>query len=246
MKINYGLFFGMIFGILMIGSVSAICSLSVKLINQDPYPALPGEEVKVVFQLEGVSNPECKNVVFEFVESFPFTLSPGQNAIATAEGGAVSDFKTYLLIPYKLKIDKDASDGDNELEVKFSSGAGDKKFISTKKFDINVNDLATDFEISIKDYMTSTRTLTFEILNIGEHDVEALTIEIPKQENIQIKGSSRNIVGSLDGNEDTTFSFEAIPRDGKVDLIISYTDEINERRQVQKSVIYDSSYFTDR
>ena len=35
--------------------VSAIaCDLKVSMINQDPYPAIPGEYVKIVFQVEGV------------------------------------------------------------------------------------------------------------------------------------------------------------------------------------------------
>ncbi|MAG38031.1 hypothetical protein CMI45_01440 [Candidatus Pacearchaeota archaeon] len=234
-------------GVFMISLVSAAsCSLDAKLINQDPYPVIPGDEVKVVFQLNGISNPECKNVVFELVEEFPFELIPGQEARVTAEGGTVSDFNTYLLIPYKLRVAKDARDGDNSLEIKFSNGVENNKAITVREFNITVEDLETDFEVSIKDYVAGTRTLTFEILNIGENDVEALTVEIPKQESISIKGSNRNIVGSLDSNEDTTFSFEAVPTDGEIDLVILYTDEISERRQLEKSVTYDSSYFTGR
>ena len=219
------------------------CNLGASLINQDPYPAIPGEEAKVVFQLTGVGNPLCKDVEFEFIEKFPFKLSPDQNAITTSQGGQVSDFSSYLLIPYRLRIDKDALDGENAAEVRYSTILG----ISTvKEFNITVEDLTTSFEISIKDYVSGSQTLTFEILNVGENDVEALTVEIPKQDNIQVKGNSREIVGSLDSNEDTTFNFEAIPKDGQIELNVLYTDEINERRQVQESVVYDSSYFTGR
>jgi hypothetical protein len=83
-------------------------------------------------------------------------------------------------------------------------------------------------------------------LNIGEHDVQALTVEIPEQENIQIKGGNRNIVGDLDSNEDTTFNFEAVPQGAEINLIIHYTDEINVRRQIDKKVDYNSFFFTGR
>ena len=94
--------------------------------------------------------------------------------------------------------------------------------------------------------MAADRELTFEILNIAESDIESLTIEIERQDNIIVKGSNRNIVGSLDANEDTTFSFEATPMDGDIDLEIYYTDTTGVRRNVKKSVSYDSIYFTDR
>ena len=47
------------------------CSLSVELVNQDPYPANPGEYVKVVFQINGLNNPDCDKVSFELKENFP-------------------------------------------------------------------------------------------------------------------------------------------------------------------------------
>lgn len=223
------------------------CNLNAVMMNQDPYPAIPGEEVKIVFQLTGTGNPACGTVNFEVVEKFPFSLSPGQTNIINVQGGQAKDFSSYLIAPYKIKVAKDAKDGDNTISVKYASSQGTRiEAFTTKDFNVSVRDLRTNFEVSIKDYVSNTKTLTFEILNTGENDVEALTIEIPKQENIQVKGSSRNIVGNLDNNEDTTFSFEAVPKNGKIDLIILYTDGINERRQLEKSVVFDYDYFTDR
>jgi hypothetical protein len=234
--------------VFVIQGVSAdACALSTKLISQDPYPAIPGEEMKVVFQVNGLGNPQCGQVTLTFVEKFPFTLVPGQSATVTAQGGQVQNFGSFLLAPFKVKVNADALDGDNALEIKYASSQGSRAgSFTNKEFNISVEDVRTDFEVSIKDYVKGTQTLTFEILNTGEHDVEALTIDIPKQDNIAVKGSSRNIVGSLDSNEDTTFSFEAIPKNGEINLVILYTDEINVRRQLEKSVVYDSSYFTGR
>lgn len=58
-----GLFviFGMSF------AIAETCGLDVGLINQEPYPAVPGEYVKVVFQITGVDNPECGKIDFELV-----------------------------------------------------------------------------------------------------------------------------------------------------------------------------------
>lgn len=42
--------------ILFLAFASA-CNINVKLLNQDPYPVIPGENVKVVFQVTDFSAP---------------------------------------------------------------------------------------------------------------------------------------------------------------------------------------------
>ena len=50
------------------------CVLCVTLVNQDPYPAIPNNYVEVVFQVNGVQDSTCNNMVFEIIENFPFTV----------------------------------------------------------------------------------------------------------------------------------------------------------------------------
>ncbi len=231
--------------IFSIAFVSSTCSLDVSLINQDPYPAIPGEEVDVVFQITGVQNPECRIVNFEVKEEYPFSIDPGSTNPITINSGTYSkDYSSFYVAPYTLRIDGDALDGDTPLEVKISSTAGLAGIL--KKFDINIKDTKADFEIYVKDYSYETKTLTFEILNIEDVDVEALTLEIPKQDNVEIKGSNKKVVGDLDSNEYTSADFEAIPKNGEIEVTILYTDSINERRSITKQVEFDSEYFTGR
>ena len=85
-----------------------------------------------------------------------------------------------------------------------------------------------------------------KIILIGGGTHVQYSIDIIQQENIIIKGPNRNIVGSLDSNEDTTFNFEATPKEGSIILDISYNDKNNVRRTLQKTIFFDSTYFTDR
>ncbi len=233
--------------VVFVSAQQSACNLNVILLNQDPYPAVPGDYVEVVFQAKGIENPSCGEINFELVEKFPFSLDPGVSKSYTAQGGLyVKDFKNFLVAPFKVRVDEQALDGNNPIRVRYSFSKAPGSPSSEKEFNISVEDLYTDFEVSIKNYDKSTNNLVFEILNVGEHDVEALTVEILKQDIIEVKGSSRNIVGSLDSNEDTTFSFEAKPSDGEIVLNIIYTDEINVRRSVEKSVVFDSNYFEGR
>ena len=230
-----------------LGFVAAeVCDLSVSLINQDPYPAIQGDYVKVVFQIDGLENTECGTVTFEIKEDYPISLDPSvENPITLNSGTYQRNYGSFYLAPYKLRIDENALDGENPIEIHYSTKTS-SNIIET--FEINVEDTRADFEVHVKDYDYDTKELTFEILNIEKVDVEALTIEIPKQENIEIKGTNRIVVGDLDSNEYTTTDFEAVlPQEEiKININLFYTDAINVRRELQKVVEFDSSYFTER
>jgi len=235
---------GIVFILLFLEMISAVCTLNVSMINQDPYPATPGEPVKVVFQINGVSSPDCKTVEFEVKENFPFTIDPEtENPLSIISGTYSTTYSSYKLAPYKIRIDEDALEGDTPIEVLYSSSSSNAK--TSQKFNIYIEDTKADFEIFVKDYNANTRALTLEILNIENVDIEALTIEIPKQENIEVKGANRVVVGNLDSNEYTTAEFEAIMKEGEIDIMIYYTDSINVRRQIDKTIAFDPSYFTD-
>jgi hypothetical protein len=159
----------------------------------------------------------------------------------------VNDYESFALIPFKLRVDKDTIDGDNL--IKASLDYEDEKGQMTsqvEEFTINVAGVHADFDVSIDDFDSTTNTLTLAVLNMGENDVKALVVEIPKQESINVKGSNRDIVGDLDSSDDTTARFEAVPSEGEFEVVLHYTDEINERRMMVKKVMYDSSYFLNR
>ncbi len=224
--------------------VSATCDLDVTMINQDPYTAIPGDYVKVVFQIDGVAEDECKDVEFELLEEYPIEFDPETNPVVLINSGFYAkDYGAFLIAPYKVRIDEDALDGNNPIEIKVTYGEG---ISETVQFNLNVEDARADFEIHIKEYEAATNTITFEILNIEDSDVEALTVELPEQENIIVKNTNRNIVGDLDSNEYTTADFEAIPSEGKIITRLIYTDSTNKRRTIEKLVEFKPEYFEGR
>jgi hypothetical protein len=229
--------------------VAEPCDLEVSLLNQDPYPAVPGDYVKLVFQISGVENPECGDVIFQLSEQYPIQFDAGQpNQVTIKSGTYTKDHSSSLMAPYKVRLAADALDGDNIIEVSFANsqnGVTTSAF-QTQQFNLNVENVKADFEVYVKDYQAATREITFQILNIAENDIFALTVEIPEQEGVGVKGATRNIVGDLDSNDYTTTTFEATPNDGKILLNLIYTDKINERRTSQELVDFDSQYFIGR
>ena len=220
------------------------CTPKTELLNQDPYPAIPGEYVKLVFQISNLEGSECGDITFELKQNYPLIFNPGESGIRKFRGiDYIKDYQTTIQIPFEVRIDEEALDGENQIEilVRNKNQAG-----ILKNFNIEVDDPKSDFEIYVTEYDYDEKKLTIEILNVGDSDIEALTLEIEKQKNIIIKGSNRMVAGDLDSNEYTTVDFEATPTDGKILLNIIYSDPLNKRRKIQKNIVFDSSYFIDR
>lgn len=228
--------------LMLISFASATCSLETSLVNQDPYPAIPGDYVKLVFQVDGVDNSDCGRVSLEFIDLYPFSLDKEERREYSVDSFFERKYSSYLIAPFKVRVDSEALNGENSLEVLIKYGAT----TLTKEFDINVKDSRTDFDIFVKDYDMTTKKITFEVLNIGENDVEAITLTIPKQGNIDVKGANTNIIGDLDSNEYTTADFEIASANGEFNIDITYSDSTNVRRSLTKQVVFDKSYFEGR
>lgn len=238
----------LVFAVLLLALNSIIaatttCSLDTKLISQDPYPAIPGDYVKLVFQVSGIENPECGKVSVNFQESFPFTLEPGQTNPVTIDSGTFErNYNSFLIAPYKVLINENAADGETPLEVVTTHGSTNV----LNNFSINIKDARSDFEVFVKNYNPTTKIMTLEVLNIGKNSIKALTLEIPKQKHIEVKGANRNIVGDLDSNEYSTADFEIASAGGDISLNLFYTDSISVRRALNKTITFDPTYFENR
>jgi len=220
------------------------CSPIVQLINQDPYPASPGEYVKLVFQIEEVTDSICETVNFELKNEYPISFDPGTNNIYSFESGFFQrNYGEFATIPFKVRVHEDAVNGDNQIETLISYG-GNNKIINN--FSISIEDLRSDFEVYVKNYNIQTNIITLEILNTGKSDTKAVTITLPPQDNILVKGPNKNIAGDLDSNEYTAADFEVSGAGGIVQLKVDYTDEIDVRRSLNKTIEFDPNYFTGR
>jgi hypothetical protein len=238
------LFISILFLQIMVFVSAETCTPEIILLNQDPYPAIPGEYVKLVFQISNLESPECGDIAFKLKEEYPLIFNPGESGIRNfRDVDYIKDYQSTIQIPYEVRIDEDALDGENLIEVLLKNKNNAEIL---ENFNIEVDDPKSDFEIYVKEYDYDSNKLTIEILNVGDSDIEALTLEIEKQRNVIIKGSNRMVAGDLDSNEYTTVDFEAIPTDGEISLNIIYSDSLNKRRTIKKNLGFDSSYFTNR
>lgn len=222
---------------------SALCNLVPTLINQDPVSAVPGETVKLLFQLSGTENPECGTINLEFIPEYPFTLDSGYGTVQRIEGGTYQrDFNSFWIVPYKVRVDSNALDGDQKLSLKTWLNS-DSQLAKVFDFNITVEEVRTDFIITLDSYSFSTNNLVLGIVNVGENNAQSITVEIPEQENALIEGGHVKILGELDSNEDTTVSFNAALSSGPITVNLEYNDEIGERRKISQEVLFSELAF---
>ncbi len=230
--------------ILILGSVLADCNLDISLLNQDPDPAVPGDYVKLLFKVSGVGEADCGDISLELLENYPLKFDPDFNPVQTQKAGAFAkDYKSNdWTVPYKVRIDSSAIDGNSKIELLYSTKGRDS-FKVSKTFDLRIKEVKANFDIFVRSYDYSNGKLVLDILNTAKNNVEAVIVTIPNQKNIEIRGANRNIVGGLDSVDYTSTDFNAIPSDGKFNVEIEYTDEIGERRVIEKEVSFESEYF---
>lgn len=229
----------------LIFAATNICNPTIQLLSQDPYPAIPGDYVKLVFQIRDISDSACGDISLELVNKYPISFDPGQESKVSLKSGTyIKDYSTHKIAAFKVRVDSDAVDGDNPIEVLLSKGTSTG--IESKQFNLNVKDTRADFEIYVKNLDFSTNTLSLEILNIAKVDVKSIAVEILGYPTSTVKGAKTKIIGDLDSNEYTSAEFEIKPQDTLIPVKIHYTDNAGFRRNLEKNISLETSLFQNR
>jgi len=252
----FSLFLGIFFSVQVRADSATACNLNVSLVNQDPYPAIPDSYVKLTFQVTGVQNSECDGAYFALVPTYPFSLEENPGWIILNDETYIlgSEYKSSWMIPYTVRVDKDALDDSAEIEVHYSSGKGDptkSESYLIQKFNISIQDSRTAFDAVIQE---STGTdVSIAIANIGKYTANSVVVRIPEQDDFAASGTDGQMVGNLDSGDYTIVGFTVsqkmtvpnrtaggIPdfqsQTKKLAFDIYYTDNIGERRIVSMAL----------
>jgi hypothetical protein len=236
------------------------CWLNVTLLNQDPYPANPGDYVKVVFQVAGVGNSNCGGEMFELDPTYPFSIDNNESALRILEPlNYSSTYNTNWMIPYTLRVDPNALDGDTELNVVYHFKNWQPADYITQTFNVTIENTQTSFDAVIQEISGSQ--VSIAIANIGKYAANAVIVKIPEQDSFTAADVSGQMVGNLDSGDYTVVGFSLTqkgqmarnftgtrnyPASGQPATLNSssnqlkfdvyYTDNIGERRIVHMSL----------
>jgi len=227
----------LVLSLVLVSFVSAesagTCTLDVSLINQEPYPAAPNSYVKLVFQVSGVENPKCEGAKFEFVPTYPFSLDQNEQALKILDSGStyVSNYNNNWMVAYKVRVDKDAIEGDSEIKIRYVVGAEGPDPYITKTFTIDIEDTRTSFDAVIQD--VSESEVSIALANVGKYTANSVVIRIPEQEDFKATKTNAQMVGNLESGDYTLAGFELMSNTERNTLTQ------NEVFQKQKNVLVD-------
>jgi hypothetical protein len=195
-----------------VGAVESACSPTIKLVNQDPLPAIPNDYVKIVFEVSGLVNPACKGMSVKLTQEYPFSLDSGDSGIQSISDATYSQgYKNVWNVPYKLRVAQDALEGDYLLKLYYylgTDGSFDTNHLE-KDFNITITDVQTDFAVVVQD--SSGTQVSLGIVNTGKNTANSLVVGIPQQESFRATGTSQQIVGNLAAGDYTIVSFAVSP-----------------------------------
>ncbi|MFC1801201.1 COG1361 S-layer family protein [Nanoarchaeota archaeon] len=112
--------------------------LDAVLLNQEPDPVRPGEIVEVRFKIENSGAETTDDVFIEIVPSFPFTIYSGDSLINVGKMGAGQTGADAVIVKFKLKVDEDAIEGDNDIGIRVGVGGESWKTYTNGEFQIKV------------------------------------------------------------------------------------------------------------
>ncbi|MBU1875576.1 MAG: hypothetical protein ABH824_04530, partial [Nanoarchaeota archaeon] len=121
--------------------------VEVTLQSQNPDPVEPGQVLTVKFKVENEGIETSDDVIVKILPKFPFTLYGDVAEKNIGKLRASSTGADAEIIEYKLKVDEQAVEGNNELELKVQIGDGYISY-TNNEFLINIQTHDTVLDIT--------------------------------------------------------------------------------------------------
>lgn len=221
-------------------------------VRQIPDPAEPGSYVELRWKIENLGTDSTDGLIFQLDPKYPFYLDEGERSekkigeLSERQVGA----NAYILY-YKLRVDDDAVEGNNEVELRYSRDGGDT-WIKLPPFQVRVesHDILLNIEeVKVTPEETSPgerMSLEMEIQNIAPSAVKNLKIELELLTQLTTStgistvelpftpvGSSNEVkVRSLTPGEATAVEFDLVvdpdaePGVYKIPITMEYQDDL--------------------
>jgi len=187
--------------------------IDVTMINHDPDPAEAGRYVTVRFKIENIGAETAEDLVIELLPRYPFSLDPGESAvkaIGSVRSRQVGD--TGVILDYRLKVDENAIEGDNEIEIRYRVKNG--AWIKLEPFDIEVKPHDILLSIAsvkapkmIKPGETSSIEINLENLALSYIKDVKVKLELDGVPFATIDSTNRKIIKQIKAGSKATVSF---------------------------------------
>ena len=188
--------------------------IEVTLLNHDPDPVKQGDVVEVRFKIENTGTETAGNVEVQILPDYPFTLYSGTSTINLGKLRAEQSGSDAVILGYKLKVDEEGVEGDNEIELEIRVGEGIWRVYDEDEFLIDIEDY--DFP-EIKAYIKESSItsagqkgeVVVEIVNTNLEDVKFLQLTLTPSADYELLSSSNYVyIGDVDSDDTESEEFE--------------------------------------
>jgi hypothetical protein len=181
MKKNNKIWILGLFLIMMLSqNVLADTGMSVSVSKYEPYPAAPGQTVKVWLLVENTGDTDLKDITIEAITQSPFTPYNQENVKTIDILGAHKDY----LVDFNLKVDDNVVEGYNNIRIRYgyTGGAVQEKsveiYVQTRDATLTIENVdMTPSEIS----PGSDGTLTITVKNNAPSTMTDLSMKLQLQ-----------------------------------------------------------------
>lgn len=225
--------------------------------NQEPDPAEPGGYVEVRFKVENFGGGTAKDVIYQLMPAFPFSLEPGDSATrAVGEIHTEQVGDNAVVLYYKLRVDENAVPGDNEIRLMYSING--ESWTTLKPFNIRIQ--AHDVSLGIDSVESEPQVIkpgekakvTVRVRNLADADIKNLKISLQMLRAVQtatsltyielpfspVGSSNEKTIGKLEAKRTAFVEFEIVADATatagvhKVPMVISYQDKLGKNYSV--------------
>ncbi|MEE9525188.1 MAG: COG1361 S-layer family protein [Candidatus Woesearchaeota archaeon] len=215
--------------------------LQVTLISQEPDPASPGGILDLRFKIENKGGGGTEDIIFEVLPEYPFSMYTGSAEENIGSMQAYQQGDEGVIVHYELKVDENAVEGDNFIDIRYKFGEMSDRWTYVEDFVIRVRTddivLQIDEVESIPEMVPPGQKakLKFKIRNLADSLVKDLKVKIDLSSEdipfVPIRSTTEKKIYQLDSKEETVVVFDimamadADSQAYKIPLDVSYYDE---------------------
>lgn len=214
--------------VLVVHLVSAYGASNVRvtLVNQDPDPVQQGNVVEVKFRIENLGSETLNDVGVEIMPKYPFKLYSGSASTVIGKLRSSETGGDATVLAYKLRVDRNAVKGDNEIEMRVRVGNGMWINYVKNEFLIRVSDLNTsDLKLYLRDStITKANTrgkITLGLANTNNGDASFVQMTLLPSEDYEILSPSNYFyIGDMEADDTESQDVELFMKGSGKDKVI--------------------------
>jgi len=229
-------------------------AIRVSLVNQNPDPVDPGSYAELRFRIENIGGDYAKDIKFELIPEYPFSLDKGVSPIRQIGDMYMQQVEDEAyIVYYKVRVDKDAIDGNNPIKIRYTTDDGltwsrsdfdirvqtSDAIISIDEIRLNPEQIGPGATAELKITLTNNADSLLKNIRINLGIVDAQSAELPIT---PIGSTNEKMIENIgsDESKDVIFNLiadaDAISKVYKLPITVSYSDILGKN--------YSKEYYT--